>query len=139
MSVFITAPDYVRSIPADVLARLTNGNTALMDDCENVAIELMRGYLSARYNVAAIFAATGTDRNPIIVKYAVDIALHYLYHQLESDQVPEIRKQAYDAALQWLRRVQEQEINPPDLPLITDGTKDYVQFGSNGKRTQHLS
>lgn len=140
MSTWITAPDYASCIPADLLTRLTQGVGALLDDCENVAMELMRGYLSARYDVAAIFATAGTARNPIVLKYAIDITIYYLYQgQLEGDQVPEMRKDAYDAALQWLRRVQQQEINPPDLPLITDGTKDYVQFGSNGKRSQHLS
>lgn len=139
MSTFITTADYEASIPADLLTRITRGNSAILDDCENMAIELMRGYLSARYDVAAIFGAAGSARNPLVVKYAVDIALYYAYHRLETDEVPEMRRQNYEAAERWLRRVQEQEVNPPDLPLVTDGTKDYVLFGSNTRRQNHLN
>lgn len=141
MSTFLTATDYATCIHPDLLARIHGGNTALLDDAENRAIELMRGYLSARYDVVAIFAATGVDRNPLIVKYAVDIALFYLYQRLPADQVPDMRLMNYEAAERWLTRLQKQEVNPPDLPRVASpegDAKEYVQWGSNRKRSQHL-
>lgn len=139
MSTFIEQSDYTASILPDILTRLTQGNTALLDTAEDTAIELMRGYLSARYKINDIFAATGNDRNPILVKYGVDLALKFLYDRLPPDQIPEQRVYNYEAALTWLRRVQKQEINPPDLPRVDDGTKDYVLHGSNKKRINHLT
>ncbi|MEO8589419.1 MAG: phage protein Gp36 family protein [Flavobacteriales bacterium] len=139
MSTFITEADYERAITASLLARVHGGNTALLDDCENQAIEFMRGYLAARYDVAAIFGATDTSRNPIVLKYAIDIALWYLYNRLPANEVPENRLLNYQAADKWLGRVQKEEINPPDLPKITDGTKDYVLSGGNPKRTNHIT
>lgn len=136
MSTFLTTADYASLIHPDVLARVQGD--ASLDDCENMAVEFMRGYLSSRYQVASIFAATGADRNPILVKYGIDITLYYLYSRISPNAVPEHRKVNYDNAEQWLRRVQKAEINPPDLPRVVDGSKDYVQFGSNRKRPQHL-
>jgi phage gp36-like protein len=146
MSTFITETDYQTSIDSDILLRIAGGNsgllTSLLDDAENTAIELMRGYLNARYDVVAIFNATGSDRNPILVKYAVDISLYYLYQRLPANQVPDMRVYNYEAAEKWLHRVQKQEVNPPDLPLVPspDGdAKEYVQYGSNPRRNNHLN
>lgn len=139
MSAFITSADYHTSIHPDLLTRVTGNNPALLDTAEHTAIELMRGYLSARYNVVDIFAATGSDRNPIIVKYAVDLAIKFLYDRLPPDQIPDQRVYNYEAALTWLRRVQQQEINPPDLPRVESGEKDYVIWGSNRRRTNHVT
>jgi phage gp36-like protein len=148
MSTFLTLSDYTRSIPLDLLVRITGGtapstpNTDVLDQAEEDAIEYLKGYLHARYDVAAIFAATGDDRNPIIVKYTVDVALFYIYHRMPTDQVPEMRAYAYEAAEKWLVRVQKQQVNPPDLPVVASpegDAKEYVQFGSNPRRRAHLN
>ena len=139
MSTFITQRDYTALIHPNILDRITNPQPSLLDDCENMAIEFMRGYLAARYDVATIFRMEDEERNPILVKYAIDITLSYLYNRISPDAIPQARKDNYDAAERWLRRVQQCEINPPDLPRITDGTKDYVLHGSNPKRTNHLT
>lgn len=148
MSTFLALPDYARAIPLDLLVRITGGtapdtpNADLMDTAEEDAIAMMKGYLAARYDVDAIFSAVADDRNPIIVKYCVDIALFYLYHRMPTDQVPEMRAYAYEAAEKWLVRLQKQQVNPPDLPLVPSpegDAKDYVQFGGNPPRRSHLS
>ena len=139
MSTFITTPDYATRIDADILTRLTDDAPTILDDCENMAVELMRGYLSARYDVGAIFGATGTDRNPLLVKYAVDIALYFVYERIAPESIPENRQDAYDMAEKWLTRVQRQEVNPPDLPVVTGGTKDYIQYGSEPRRSNSIT
>ena len=138
MSTFITAADYDQAIKAGILARITDGgnHANLLDDAETKAISFMQGYLNARYDVDAIFSATGTDRHPIIVKFCVDIALYYLYSRLQAEQVPEFRKENHDHAEKWLRGVMKADINPPGLPKLPDGAKDYIAFG--GRTPQNL-
>lgn len=138
MSTYITEADYATRIDADILTSVSDDDPAILDDCENMALEFMRGYLHARYDVAAIFGETGADRNPLLVKYAVDIALYYMYERVAPESIPENRQSAYDAAEKWLTRVQRCEINPPDLPRVTDGTKDYISHGSNPRRRNHI-
>jgi phage gp36-like protein len=146
--IFLTTTDFTRSIPIDLLTRITGGtapdepDTDVLDQAELDAIELMKGYLAARYDVDAIFSAEAEDRNPIIVKYCVDVALFYMYHRMPTDQVPEMRAYAYEAAEKWLVRIQKQQVNPPDLPLVASpegDAKHYVQFGSNRQRRSHLN
>lgn len=80
----------------------------------------------------AIFGATGTERNPIIMKYTMDIALAYLYMVAQPESIPESRIAAHEMAEKWLTNVAKQLVNPPDLPLPAapnEGSKDYVVFG----------
>lgn len=165
MSTFLTPADYPASIHPDLLVRVTGGangapNAAVLDAAETAAVALMKGYLSARYDVAAIFRPVAPappedeeeeeeggdeedevadERNPIVVKYAVDITLKFVYDRLPPEQIPESRVYNYEAAIKWLAGVQKQLINPPDLPLVaTPDPKAYVVFGGNPKRTNHL-
>lgn len=138
MSNFIVSADYARFIRPEVLARLLDGNTALLDLVETDAISLMAGYLNTRFDTAAIFSATADDRNPIILKYAVDIALYNLYSRAMPDQVPELRRENMAEAERWLNRVCKGLVDPPDLPRPDGGEKDYIRWGSNPPRTNHL-
>lgn len=143
MSTFLTLGDYATAIKSSNLARITEdedvSQAILLDDAETKAISMMQGFLNSRYLVNEIFAATGTARHPIIVKYCVDIALYFLYSRLQPEQIPQNRKDNYDIAERWLRRVSLQEINPPDLPMPTgDDAKDYIIWGSNPKTTNHI-
>lgn len=145
---FLTLTDYAGSMELDQLRRLCGGGaldtepaTSILARADGEAVELMRGYLSARYDVDAIINAQADARNPIIVRHCVNIALYLLSQRLPVDQVPEVRMYYYEAARKWLEGVQALKINPPDLPLVASpegDAKNYVQWGSNRRRTQHL-
>ena len=75
MSKFINPEDYDASIHREILDSLTRNDDAIIEICEDRAIKEMRGCLSARYDVDAIFSAEGTDRNQLILMMAVDIAV----------------------------------------------------------------
>jgi hypothetical protein len=49
-----------------------------------------------------------------------------------------MRKEAYDEAKDWLMGVNKQEINPTGLPVPAEGVKDYLLYGSNPKRNNHI-
>lgn len=129
---FLTSTDIDSAIKANRLTPLLDGLAspdANMTDAETKAISMMQGYLNARYDVNAIFSAIGADRHPIIVKYCTDIMLYYLYSRLQSEQVPELRVENYATAERWLRGVNKCEINPPNMPILDGGVKDYVTYG----------
>lgn len=146
MSAFLTIADYTTAIEKYHLDRISTDEAdpgvtqaARLDQAETQAIAMMEGFLASRYLTADIFGATGSDRHPIIVKYAVDIAIYYLYSRQQPEQVPQLRKDNYDIAERWLRRVSQGEINPTGLPKPDNGSKDYIAYGSNPKQTLHLT
>lgn len=96
---------------------------------EMVAIEEISGYLRPVYDTAAIFAATGNDRNRLIVMYTADIVLYHLTASQPQKMGSEIRKERYERAIKWLEGVQAGRIVPA-LPLAgSDG--DSSGFGTS--------
>lgn len=86
-----------------------------------------------------IFAATGSERNNIIVLRTSDVALYHLSAWLPNKMGHEIRKERYELALKWLEGVQAGKIIP-DLPTVTgeDGEEDVnnpVKWGSGIQNT----
>lgn len=135
---FIDKADYTSIINQNILDDITEVSDTKIDDCEKRAIKFMSGYLNNRFDVNNIFNKTGTERNDVILGFAMDITIYYLHRLVNWRNAPSARVQAYNDAKEWLQKVSELQINPSDLPTLTDGSKDYVQFGSNPKRTNHI-
>jgi phage gp36-like protein len=98
----------------------------------------MCGYLNNRYDTAAIFSATGSSSNPVLLMHALAIVVYQLHASINPRKTPEHRSQRYQAAITWLEQVAACNINPPSLPKIIDGTRDYFLFGSRTKRNNDL-
>jgi len=108
-----------------------------LDKAEEKAIGFMKGYLSSRYDVDQIFNKTGSDRDPVVLMYAVEIAIYYLHQAIDWRQIPIFRKERYDAAKEWLKDVQN-GVSNPNLPVPANGDKSYIMHGSNPKRDYQL-
>jgi phage gp36-like protein len=112
----------------------------LLQQAINAGIAEVKGYLT-QFDVAAIFAATGDDRNPIILLYTKDIAVwHYI--QLANPNVElDLRKVRYETATKYLDKVQSGKV-VPDLPhreSDQNGTGNtIIKWGSNPKRNNHF-
>lgn len=145
MSTFLTKDDYLTRIDADILDRILDtaedeaAAEDLLDKAEEQAIAFITSFLSSRYDTDAVFEAAGDERNPILVMYTADIALFYLYLRVAPEAIPEPRIAAYEIAEKWLAKVQAEKVNPAGLPKPDDGSKDYVRFGGNRPRRNHLS
>jgi len=140
MAEFLTKDDFVGSIKGNLLDQITEFDDDHIKRAIELAIEQMKGYLSARYDVDAIFDEDQDpeDRNPVIVAYCIDIALYHLYRLLPSHKVPDMRTDRYYEAKEWLEGVMECKINPPNLPVPDSGDKNYIKFGGNDKRDNHV-
>ncbi len=115
-------------------------NTPKLTDAIEAAIAEVKSYLS-NYDSTAIFAATGDNRNPIVLLYTKDVAVwHYI--QLSNPNIEiDIRKSRYETATKWLDKVQSGKV-VPDLPhkqSDLDGTtQGILSWGSNPKRNNHF-
>lgn len=78
MSKFIELSDYDASIHRDILDALTRNDDAIVEICEDRAIAEMRGYLSGHYDCDKLFAATGDERNQLVLMMALDIAIYHI-------------------------------------------------------------
>lgn len=141
MSQFIQLEDYDASIHSEILGRLTRDDDAIVEICEDRAIAEMRGYLSARYDVDAIFSAEGAARNQLILMMAIDIAVYHLFCIHNPKNMSQIRKDRYERAVEWLKQVAAFKITidgAPKLPEEELKQNSPWLMSSNPKRTNHL-
>lgn len=141
MSQFIQLQDYDASIHREILDALTRNDDTIVEICEDRAIAEMRGYLSARYDVDAIFSAEGEARNQLVLMMAVDIAVYHLFSIHNPQKMSQIRKDRYERAVEWLKQVAAFKITvdgAPKLPEEELKQNSPWLMSSNPKRTNHL-
>ena len=102
MSKFIELSDYDASIHRDILDALTRNDDAIVEICEDRAIAEMRGYLSGHYDCDKLFAATGDERNQLVLMMALDIAIYHIFTIHNPQKLSQMRKDRYDRAVEWL-------------------------------------
>lgn len=135
MSTFLTQADYTPLIQDHILAQVISNTPALLDEAELMALSEMESYLAGRFDTAAVFAATGSDRNRALVMYALDITLYHLHSRVTPRSVSKLREDRYLHAIEWLDKVVTGELSP-NLPVKTDtdGEVDNrLKWGSNDK------
>ena len=95
---FLAEEDYIvaSNVALNVLQQCSEEKR---ETAERMAIEEVSGYLRSRYDVKKIFAATGSERNNIIVLRTSDVALYHLSAWLPNKMGHEIRKERYELAL----------------------------------------
>ena len=141
MSKFINPEDYDASIHREILGSLTRDDESIVEICEDRAIAEMRGYLSARYDVDAIFSAEGDARNQLVLMMAIDIAVYHIFSIHNPQKMSQIRKDRSERAVEWLKQVAAFKITidgAPKLPEEEQKQNSPWLMSSNPKRTNHL-
>lgn len=115
---FINNEDYKVVIGDSALKVLSQSSAENIANAEAEAIEEISCYLRPVYDVDAVFAAEGDERNRLIVMYTADIALYHLNASAPQRMGSEVRKERYDRAIKWLEGVQAGRI-VPDLPAAS--------------------
>ena len=130
---FLTDQDYDVQTRSTILSVLTT-DALSRANAENMAQEEITSYLRPRgYDVAAIFSATGTGRNSLIIMYMIDMAVYHLHSSIAGRAIPKNREDRYKAAIEWLNKVNHGKLDP-SLPKIPDlSTDPSWRFGDNGK------
>ena len=140
MSQFIDLKDYDASIHREILDALTREDDAVVEICEDRAIEKMRCYLSKRYDCDKIFSATGEKRNQLVLMIAVDIAVYHIFTIHNPRNLSPIRKERYERAVKWLESVADEDISVDGAPLLPEEVrvnKSNFLMKSNRKRVNH--
>lgn len=124
MNNFILLSDYDATVHREILDSLLRGDAAegnaVIEVCENRAVATVRSLIGARYDCDAIFSATGDERNVLVLKVCVDIAVYEIFCQHNPYKMSQVRKDRYDDAMQWLRDVRDFNANIEGAPLLDE-------------------
>lgn len=124
MNNFILLSDYDATIHREVLDSLLRGDAAegnaVIEVCENRAVATVRSLVGARYDCGAIFSATGGERNVLVLKVCLDIAVYEIYCQHNPYKMSQTRRDRYEDAMQWLRDVRDFNANIEGAPLLDE-------------------
>ncbi|WP_315547231.1 phage protein Gp36 family protein [Prevotella koreensis] len=116
---FVTDQDYKVVIGEQALKVVSQISAENRANAETEAVEEIAGYLRPKYDTGAVFSASGTQRNKLVVMYTCDIAIYHMTASTPQKMGMEIRKERYERAIKWLEGVQAGKI-VPDLPLAID-------------------
>ena len=136
---FVSKEDLGSAIYGYQVEQITEGDDDLVLQAINAAIEEVGGYLAGNslYDVAAIFATTGTNRNALILTHTVTIAKWYIVELCNADIIYEQAKERYDRAVSWLTKLSKGTVTLgglPTIPIATGETEtDTFGYGSRVK------
>jgi hypothetical protein len=134
---FLTEAELKTRAHLEIITAITRDDSTIVPIIISESISLMKGYLSSRYDVGTIFQATGVDRDEVVLKMLKDIVLYAIYSLGNPQMMTKIVKDNFEAAMDWLKGVQSQKINP-DLPVMdASNPVTYVRAGSNPRRKSH--
>lgn len=132
---FITVQEMRTAIYEHVMDDISANDDATVQQCIEAAVSEMKSYLASRYDVAAIFAATGSDRDPLILENTKVVAVWNLIRLSNSELIYEQWRERYDRVIDFMNKVSEGGITPT-LPIATDAQGNPIiksRFGSNPK------
>ena len=132
---FITVEEMQTVIYEHVMDDISANDDATVQQCIEAAVSEMKSYLASRYDVAAIFSATGTDRDPLILEDTKVIAVWNLIRLSNNELIYDQWRERYDRVIEFMSKVSEGSITPA-LPVATDEQGNPIlksRFGSNPK------
>lgn len=123
MQNFISLEDYDASIHREILDSLLRQGTSdydpqIIEICEDRAVSEMKSYLNKKYDCQAIFSQTGAERHPLILMFALDIAIYHIFCQHNPYKMSKIREDRYERATTWLKGVMKGDITVEGAPLL---------------------
>ena len=136
---FVSKEDLGSAIYGYQVEQITEGDDDLVLQAINAAIEEVGGYLAGNslYDVSAIFATTGTNRNALILTHTVTIAKWYIVELCNADIIYEQAKERYNRAVSWLTKLSKGTVTLgglPTIPIATGETEtDTFGYGSRVK------
>ena len=129
---YINAVDYDLQIQDTNLQQIINNNEAIRDSANVLAEAEMRSYLIQKYDVDAELSKTLTDRDPQILQTTIDIALFHLHSRIAPRNIPDLRVQRYENAIDWLKMCATGQLTPK-LEVIDPKQGRRIRYGGNTK------
>ncbi|MFA7448803.1 MAG: phage protein Gp36 family protein [Weeksellaceae bacterium] len=128
---FLTIEDLKNSIYNYQIDQITDGDINITYQAIAAAEQEVRSYLAPnnkktwsdgrlRYDVNAIFSATGNERNALILSHTATIAKYYIIELCNADIIHETAKERYDRAVNWFKDLAKGIINLDTLPTLAN-------------------
>jgi len=132
---YIDQSDYLPYIRDKILNQVIESTPAILDDAELTAISVVKDALHANYDVADIFARTGTDRHPQVLRWCMTLVLYYLFERVPEAVTPQRIVNNYEATLETLASIEDAK-KSVDLPrlVVDDIKKTNFRWGSEKPR-----
>lgn len=143
---FLQISDLKNNIYNYQIDQITEGDEGIVLQAIAAAEQELKSYLQGnnkkeyldgrlRYDVHAIFSATGEDRNAMLLNCAINIAKWNIINLCNVDILYEQAKERYDRAISWLKYLATGVVNLSDLPTLdseNDGTAtNGSEYGTN--------
>lgn len=137
---FVTASELNSSIYPEIKQAIARGQEDVVNIHINEALSYIQSKLIAKYDIVAELAKEGDARHPLLLKYAKDIAIYYLYDLPET--IPAKRVKAYMDAEKWLDDVAKgyaviAGVDPAPVDPDAPQQLGSGQFGSFVKRNNN--
>lgn len=116
---FITVEEMKTVIYEHVMDDISASDDATVLQCIEAAVGEMKSYLASRYDTAAIFSATGTDRDPLVLENTKVIAVWNLIRLSNSEMIYDQWRERYDRVTDFMKQVAKGKITP-EIPIATD-------------------
>lgn len=134
---FLTIAELATHLYGEIVNEISRNDTSKSQDAIDAAIDEAKSYLSD-YDVATVFAATGNNRNKILLLFLKDIAVWHFIQLANPNVDMQLRLDRYEKAIAWLNKVQKGDA-VPNLPIVpipegnTEAT-NFIAYGGNTKR-----
>jgi phage gp36-like protein len=135
---FLTISELKTHLYNENVEVISRNDDTIVQAAIDAALAEAKGYLTA-YDVSAVFTATGSNRNALLLTFVKDIATWHFLVLCNAGVELELRQDRYERAINWLKAVQKGDVSA-DLPADTsdDAVSGVIIFGSNTKREQHF-
>jgi len=115
----ITKVELKSVLRLSVADKLTAKDDSIIDTLIIEATGVFKSYIGNRYDTEALFAATGADRDPALLRYLKSYIAYELY-STTGRTVNDLIVNRYEEAIQWLDGINKGKISPAGWLLLTD-------------------
>jgi len=89
------------------LCQITEKDSSIVKTAISAAIAEVKSYLAGRYDVQAVFAEEGENRNPLILDLCKSIAVWRIVKLANVDMLYDRYREQYNDAISYLNKVAE--------------------------------
>lgn len=91
------------------------------------------------YPEDSLYWTFGDDRDAVIVTYCIDIALYHIHSRINPRNIPQLRIDRYDMAMNWLKGIKTGDSPVFNLPEVELEGNDgrFIKINSNDQRPQY--
>ena len=148
-NMFLTKEDLKNNIYSYQVEQITEGDDTIVLQALDTAEQEVKSYFYTndkkeyldgrpRYDVEAIFAKRGEERNALVVSLCLSVAKWYIVDLCNADIIYDHAKERYDRAIEYLKRLAKGEVNISSLPIVprTEETEKQITpfvYGSRKK------